>query len=555
MRAMRDLIRDRHGTYYAQRKVPERLQREVATVQNHPTERKRFLKKSLGTKVLSQANITAKPVLMEFDRILRAAEAMKDAKPATRASLSPAEINRMTTTEVIDATRAEALRDAAHASLQGSAKSKAANKFVAILCARLAAYESEHGTYQHKPGPAVEKAIGAFLADLLVAQSDERPSAWVHRSLHAKGFSGGPVGHKVFRRVLEAFKGLGLVEHAEGFAEFSNSVFGSSVTQRWASRFMATPTMLELAAKHRVPLQSADKHFTFQYELPKAPLQKREAKTSSPYTRKQVRGRPMTIAHTPISMQLEADVRELNEFLDRQQIVGGVHQGYIRIFQNGDAASFNWNYGGRLYSQPSASNYQQMSKKARLKMTINGEAVAEIDIRASYLTLFYGWFGRQLDFNSDPYLLPRFRKAGRDAVKLWMVATFGSARPINKWPTSLLKEYEDDHGKKLDRTRYAVKLVRERALLQHPLMARWGEPRNGRVRTWADLMYYESVVMVSTMVALMRDHGIPSLAVHDSLIVPQSAINTTATVLKARFRSVTQQEVQLTFSPKGLMVS
>ena len=95
MRAMRDLIRDRHGTYYAQRKVPERLQREVATYQNHPTERKRFLKKSLGTKVLSQANITAKPVLMEFDRILRAAEAMKDAKPATRASLSPAEINRM----------------------------------------------------------------------------------------------------------------------------------------------------------------------------------------------------------------------------------------------------------------------------------------------------------------------------------------------------------------------------------------------------------------------------------------------------------------------------
>jgi pimeloyl-ACP methyl ester carboxylesterase len=314
-----------------------------------------------------------------------------------------------------------------------------------------------------------------------------------------------------------------LVEHAEGFAEFSNSPFGSSVSQRWAARFRATPAMLELAVRHRVPIRSADKHFTFQYELPKAPLQKREAKTSNPYTRKQVRGRPMTLAHTPTSRQLEADVRELNEFLDRQQIEGGVHQGYIRIFQNGDAAGFNWNYGGRLYSQPSASNYQQMSKKARLKMTFNGEPVAEIDIRASYLTLFYGWFGRQLDFNSDPYLLPGFGKAGRDAVKLWMVATFGSARPINKWPTSLLKEYEDDHGKKLDRTRYAVKLVREKALLQHPLMARWGEPRNGRVRTWADLMYYESVVMVSTMVALMRDHGIPSLAVHDSLIVPQSA--------------------------------
>jgi len=462
---------------------------------------------------------------------------------------------RLTTTEVIDDTRAQALKDAAYASLQGKARSKAATKLVATLCARLAAYESEHGTYQHKPGPAVKTAIGAFLADLLVAQSDERPSAWVHRSLHAERFSGGPVGHKVFTRVLDALRGLGLVEHAEGFAEFSNSPFGSSVTQRWAARFKATPTMLELTARHRVPFQSAAKHFTFQYELPKAPLQKREAKTWNVYTRREVRGRPMPFEHTAVSTKLEADVRELNEFLDRQQIEGGVHQGYIRIFQNGDEAGFNWNYGGRLYSQPAATNYQQMSKKARLKMTFNGEAVAEIDIRASYLTLYYGWFGRQLDFNTDPYLLPDFGQAGRDAVKLWMVATFGSSKPISKWPAALLKEYEEDHHEKFDQKRYPVKLVREKALLQHPLMARWGELRKGRNRTWADLMYYESVVMVSTMVDLMRDHGIPSLAVHDSLIVPKSAINTTTTALKARFRSVTKQEVQLTIHPKGLMLS
>jgi hypothetical protein len=457
--------------------------------------------------------------------------------------------------DATDTVRAKALQDATFASLQGSAKSKAANKLVATLCARLAAYEIEHDTHQHKPGSAVEKAIGAFLADLLVAQSDERPSAWVHRSLHAKRFSGGPVGYKVFKRVLDALMSLGLAEQADGFTEFSNSPFGSSVSQRWAARFRATPAMLELAARHRVPPQSAEKHFTFQYELPKAPLQKREAKTSNPYTRKEVRGRPMAFDHTPRSTQLEADVRELNAFLDRQRIEGGVHQGYIRIFQNGDATGFNWNYGGRLYSQPSASNYQQMSKKRRLKMTINGEAVAEIDIRASYLTLFYGWFGKQLDFNSDPYLLPGFGVAGRDAVKLWIVATFGSPKPIKKWPAALLKGYEEDHRKKLDRKRYSVKLVGEKALLQHPLIGRWGERRNGRVLTWADLMYYESKVMVSTMLELMRDHSIPSLAVHDSLIVPQSSINTTAMVLKARFRSVTKQEVQLTTHPKRLIVS
>jgi hypothetical protein len=338
-------------------------------------------------------------------------------------------------------------------------------------------------------------------------------------------------------------------------AEFSNSAFGSTVMQRWAARFKATPAMLELAAKHRVPLQSTDKHFAFQYELPKRPLQKRKAKAINAYTRNKVRGSAIQFDHTPISRKLEDDVRELNEFLARQQIEGGLHHGYIRIFQNGDQDGFNWNFGGRLYSQPPAINYQQMSKRDRLKMTFNGEAVAEIDIRASYLTLFYGWYGEQLDFNSDPYRLPGLGAAGRDVAKLWMVATFGSPKPISKWPAALLQGYEEDHNKKLDRKRYPVKLVREKALLQHPLMARWGEPRKGRVRTWADLMYWESVVMVSTMVDLMRDHGIPSLAVHDSLIVPQSAINIAATALKARFRSVTKQEVQLTIHPKGIMVS
>ncbi len=458
------------------------------------------------------------------------------------------------TTDTTNTARSQALQDAGYASLQGSAKSKAAKALVRAICAKVTAYESDHSTHQHKSGK-VHDAVAAFLADLLVAQSDDKPSEWVHRSLHAKGFSGGPVGHRVFIRVLDALKGLGLVEHAAGVAKYTNFGAGPIALQRWAARFRATTSLLELTAKHRVPLQSADKHFVFQYELPKRPLQKRKAKTTNAYTRKQVRGAAMPYVHTPKSSKLEADVRELNEFLARQHIEGGVHHGYIRIFQNGDQAGFNWNYGGRLYSQPPASNYQQMSKLKRLKMTINGEAVAEIDIRASYLTLFYGWHRKQLDLSSDPYRLPGLGVAGRDVAKLWVVATFGSPKPITKWPTALLKGYEEDHHRKLDRTRYTVKLVREKAILQHPLIARWGEPIRGRVRTWADLMYWESVVMASTMVDLMRDHGIPSLAVHDSLIVPRSATNIAATALKDRFRYVTGMEAQLTVHPGGLTVS
>jgi hypothetical protein len=440
-------------------------------------------------------------------------------------------------------------------SVGGLLRNSQAKALVGAACAQVAAYESEHGTYQHKPGPAVNAAIGAFLADLLVARSDEKPSEWVHRSLHAKGFSGGPVGHRVFVRALDALKSLGLVEHVVGVTEFRNSAFGSAVMQRFAARFRATPSLLELTARHRVPPQSAATHFVFKYELPKKPLEKRKAKPTHTYTSRQVRGSSMTFDHTEASKKLEDDVRELNEFLSRHHIEGGVHQGYVRIFQNGDDPTFNWDYGGRLYSRPGDTNYQILSQKKRLKMRINGEAVAEIDLRASYLTIFHALHGAQLDQNSDPYRLPGFGEAGRDVVKLWMVATFGSPKPISQWPTALLKGYQDDNHKPLDRKLYSVKLVREKALARHPLMARWGEPFNGRALTWGDLMFRESVVVVSTMLELMRDHGIPSLAIHDSLLVPQSAVNTAATVLKARFRSVTQQEVQLTYKPKGLMVS
>lgn len=95
MRALMGLIKDRHGTYYAQQKVPERLQEAVAEVLNNGKLRQAYLKKSLGTKDLKTANVRAKPVQMDFDRIMRAAEALKDTKPPTRDILSSVEIERM----------------------------------------------------------------------------------------------------------------------------------------------------------------------------------------------------------------------------------------------------------------------------------------------------------------------------------------------------------------------------------------------------------------------------------------------------------------------------
>jgi integrase len=94
MRALMGLIKDRHGTYCARRKVPDRLQAAVARVLDNGKERQVWLKKSLGTKVLAEANVRAKAVLMEFDRIIARAEEQLIQLPL-RAGLSAVEIKRM----------------------------------------------------------------------------------------------------------------------------------------------------------------------------------------------------------------------------------------------------------------------------------------------------------------------------------------------------------------------------------------------------------------------------------------------------------------------------
>src|SRR5689334_9603992 len=93
-RRMTGVVRDRHGTCYARRKVPKALQEAVAQVLGEGKDRQVFLKRSLGTKDIHEANIRAKPVLGEFDRIIESARALLKERPK-RETLSAAEIKRL----------------------------------------------------------------------------------------------------------------------------------------------------------------------------------------------------------------------------------------------------------------------------------------------------------------------------------------------------------------------------------------------------------------------------------------------------------------------------
>lgn len=88
------IIKNRHGVYLARKKVPDDLCETVAALLGNGKDRVPWLQRSLRTKDLREANTLAKPVLMEFDRLL--AKARQEVKPRPlREHLSDAEIDRM----------------------------------------------------------------------------------------------------------------------------------------------------------------------------------------------------------------------------------------------------------------------------------------------------------------------------------------------------------------------------------------------------------------------------------------------------------------------------
>lgn len=170
-----------------------------------------------------------------------------------------------------------------------------------------------------------------------------------------------------------------------------------------------------------------------------------------------------------------------------------------------------------------------MPKEERLKMTINGSPVAEIDISGSYLTMLHGLQGAPFNPTQDPYAVEGIE---RRIVKAWTTATLGYDRHLKKWPPKTVEDFKEKTGQHLPSV-VKVKDVRKAMEKRHPVLESWDDcPIN-----WAVLMYNESKAVIATMLELMG-RGIPSLAVHDSLIVRAEDQETAHRVLVARYGEV-----------------
>jgi hypothetical protein len=434
----------------------------------------------------------------------------------------------------------EALGYAPLATLRATPASQHAADLMRDLAERYSRPQASKGKANARRKTLVRyaNAGGAFIADLLIAAANKRSEGWLRCSLNKSEYTGQYVKWTTFDGVRKAWLEAALIEHKPGYPGML--AFGNP-GPAWGkmTRYRATPRLLEIAEAHGITPANVLKHFRLEFEMPSELIRLTQPSVRTP--------------DTPRVNKLRSDVAELNAFFAKQTLTPLTikHLGWVRMF-HGYTEGFRWDKGGRLYSQPQGpacyQNLPETSSEAnqptRSQIRINGEQVIEIDISSSYLTIFYAFCDKQLDTAQDAYegiLGPS--ALDRQVAKFWINASFGNSKPLSRWSKDVVKSLKAQlTNKKLsgfDPKLYPMKTIQQKVLERHPLLSRWGGVIKGRVRDYGDLMYAESEAIIGAMLTLMRDHKVPSLPVHDSLIVPSSKFNVAKGALVDHFRKQT----------------
>jgi hypothetical protein len=424
---------------------------------------------------------------------------------------------------------ADELRFAPLANLRGRATSASA---VALVLHLADAYPrtTKDATRSNKPrklGPQIHAAIGAFLADLLMAQGNEDGGGWLRLSLDKRSFKKpNPVSYRTFDGMRTSWKAAGLIaEHAGYPGKLGFDSPGPRVGRM--TRFRVTPKLLKISEDHGVLIRDVQVHFYIEFEMPPELVQLTKPSGST--------------RNTPQAKIMRNEIAELNAHFATHELEGARHIGWVTKFHGASPDKYMLNRGGRLYSQPPmpATNYQNMPQEQRLKLRMSGEPVSEIDISASYLTIFYAAHGKRIEMNDAYSNIVGPDAMDRAIVKFWVNASFGNSSLIAKWSPNLRKAFAKryrGHGWTIDSKKYPVHLVREKTLACHPLLGQWGTKAAPNMPwSYGHLMFSESRVIISTMLRLAREHNVPAAPVHDSLIVPRSKEEIAERVLDEQF--------------------
>jgi hypothetical protein len=276
----------------------------------------------------------------------------------------------------------------------------------------------------------LRRALEAFVGGLLRAWGG-RKRTMAYRSTNQDSFTGSRVPARQFKFLIESMDETNLIGRSRQFRR------GHDPGGWLASRFWPMQRLLDLAEAAGVSPASVRQDFR--------PDSTHQDWKQPPHVTRPIRlvyggkadgfgkGKKWFDAARPEALALRNEVLEHNAFAAQFEVEGCTPPRWHRVFHE------DWRLGGRWYSLgPSGWHYQSMAEAKRIEVIrINGERVAEIDIKACLLVLAHGVLGVPLP-EGDPYHVAD--DLHRPAIKRFINATLGKGSPLARWPDDCREE-------------------------------------------------------------------------------------------------------------------
>ncbi|GFE96718.1 hypothetical protein [Gluconobacter sp. Gdi] len=342
---------------------------------------------------------------------------------------------------------------------------------------------------------------------------NESPSTWFWKASRKL-----PVKHNAFWTKVKAMRALGLLDYVPG-SRFKN-VWGDYHGD--AARLRPSRTLIDMAQRYGCTPSTAGEDWKL---IAPAPIELLAPKELLVFTEipTKVRGRINEASRQPMNVPSGCD--DLQVFM--QLLTARLAETeFTRCARPVLQARFIGmrEFGGRIYAR-GADNYQNgIGKTERSHITMSGEAVAELDLSASYLSIALALLG-SLAPEGDPYSLPGLEETHRDAIKHWFVLFWQSGKAPQKWPkktpSAIRESIKPQEIKGPAFARYpALKDVEN--ILPETLRASIPKP----MQNWAVGQYLtgvEASIMREAMSSILEARGIV-LPMHDGLLVSRSCV-------------------------------
>jgi len=285
----------------------------------------------------------------------------------------------------------------------------------------------------------LRRAVGAIAGGILREWS-HYPSRAVFQSFQREAFTGALVGYRQFIPAVEALSALGFVAHRPGI-RFTDGIdwddgHGVGFDGR-AARFRPTMALLTAAAACGVVPDAARADFGVDYPTVAPRLADANLIALRPIKQRHrpPQGTPPAMDRVnpngAAMVSLRNQVREANDLAASHEVTGCTPPRWTRSFRGNLSLFGRWTAAG-------VGNYQNVPTADRQAMKIDGEPVAEVDVRGSHLTIMHGLLGLPAPMG-DPYDLDGV-VGGRDVVKAWITITLGKGSPAERWPAGKVSE-------------------------------------------------------------------------------------------------------------------